>query len=51
MFELGTGELDKDVKVLIVPDSICSNAISIELIDPTLDIVLTIGEFALSIKC
>jgi hypothetical protein len=41
MFELGTGEIDPDVIVWIVPDSICSNAISIELIDPTLDIVLT----------
>jgi hypothetical protein len=41
MFELGTGEIDPDVKVWIVPDSIASKAISIELIDPTLDIVLT----------
>jgi hypothetical protein len=41
MFELGTGEIDPDVIVWIVPDSIASKAISIELIDPTLDIVLT----------
>jgi len=41
MFELGTGEIDPDVIVWIVPDSITSKAISIELIDPTLDIVLT----------